>query len=83
MIFRYKKDDLVSKSPLNSLPKDLLLITGNSPTDVRTFVLDADTIPRTITWITTIGQKNGSPSRWIYDLMGDRLILVTTDPFKP
>lgn len=83
---------MVSKSPLNRLPRHLLLIAGNSvelalpgrnPTDVGTFVLDAGTIPRTITWVTTIGQKAGNPLRGIYDLLSDRLVLVTAGAFKP
>ena len=55
LMIRYEKDGLVSKSPLNALPRDLLLITGNSfelalpgrsPTDVGTFVLDCGHDPK-------------------------------------
>ena len=92
LMIRYEKDGVVSKSPLHSLPRDLLTISGNSfqialpgrsPSDEGTFVLDADTIPRAITWVTLVGEKAGSPLRGIYDLLGDRLTLVTADPFQP
>lgn len=57
-------------------------VPGCDPFSQCTFVMDADTIPRTIAWI-TIGQKVGNPSCGLYGLMGDRLLLITACLFKP
>lgn len=92
LMIRFEHDGVISKSPLNTLPRDLLVITGNrfeialpgrSPSDEGTFVIDADTIPKTITWITSVGQRAGRPLRGIYDLHDDHLVLVTAEPFQP
>lgn len=53
-----------------------LLLEGN-------FELDASTVPKTITWIDSMGSDTGKRLPAIYALDGDRFVFIAGDEGKP
>jgi len=48
-----------------------------------TFILDASTRPRSITWIDSMGEDMGRPLPAIYELEGDSFVFVAADEGAP
>ena len=58
-------------------------VPGRDPLREGTFVIDARTDPRSITIINALGEDAGKALHGIYDLQGDRLILVMAEAGCP